>query len=97
MVAVYSTPHLELFQVIEGSAHDSSTGILHSLGLVSRSTTDRAASVSFSPCGKLLACLGAGKVVELFRSDSAIDNTVKYESINKSGLLESRGQQAWYM
>ena len=80
MVAAYSTPQLEVFQVVEGSAHDSSTGILHSLGLISRSMPDRAASVSFSPCGKLLACLGAGKVVELFRSDSSTCDACEYHS-----------------
>lgn len=67
VVAGYSTPQLEVFQVKEGIDTDDNTGILHSLGLVNRATPDRAACVSFSPCGKLLACLGAGKVVELFK------------------------------
>ncbi len=67
VVAAYSTPQLEVFQVLEGDIQNSGTAILHALGLVNRAMTDRAASVSFSPCGKILACLGAGKVVELFR------------------------------
>lgn len=69
VVAAYSTPHLEVFRVNEGAAQAATTseGLLHSLGFVPRSMNDRAASVGFSPCGKLLACLGSGKTVELFR------------------------------
>ena len=68
-MAGYSTPQLEVFKVDGSGVQDQSTdlSILRSLGLVSRSTTDRGAAVSFSPCGKLVACLGAGKAVELFK------------------------------
>lgn len=41
--------------------------LLVSLGELPRSTSDRAAQVSFSPNGRLLACLGSGKATEIFR------------------------------
>lgn len=69
VVAAYSTPQLEVFKVEEGLSQAQGSGhlLLHSLGFVPRASNDRAASVSCSPCGKLLACLGSGKAVELFK------------------------------
>ena len=69
MVAGFAEPQLELFEVVGGDNGPSTSGrdVLHSLGSLTRQTTDRVAGLQFSGHGSLLACLGAGKAVELFR------------------------------
>ena len=75
VVAGFAEPQLELFEVVGGDNGPSTSGreVLHSLGSLTRQATDRAAGLQFSGHGTLLACLGAGKAVELFRSASARD------------------------
>jgi hypothetical protein len=74
LVAAFSEPQLEVFRVAEekqgGERTQEVSGrtLLHSLGMVLRSTPERAAALLFHPTANLLACLGAGKSVELFRS-----------------------------
>lgn len=69
----YSSPVVELLRVVthveEEGEPPSSSGrdVLYSLGEVPRATADRAADIVFSPDGALVACLGAGKTVEIFR------------------------------
>jgi len=79
LVAAFSEPFLEVFRVAqregEGAPSVPPPGVsgrtlLHSLGMVPRSTPERAAALLFHPTANLLACLGAGKSVELFRSFS---------------------------
>ena len=69
VVAGFAEPQLELFEVVGGDNGPSTSGreMLHSLGSLKRQTTDRAAGLQFSGHGALLACLGSGKAVELFR------------------------------
>lgn len=64
-----SEPVVDLFSVESEADELSGSGrqLLQPLGQVSRATPDRAAQIRFSPAGDLLACLGAGKAIEIFR------------------------------
>lgn len=79
VVAGYTDPHLEVYCINQEPREQSpGSDFLVSMGLVGKSTTDRTASLSFSPLGDLLACLGAGKAVEIFRSSllSTLSSTI---------------------
>ena len=68
LIAGYATPQLEVFSIQEGmEASTSGRSILGSLGTVQRSTPGRTAGLHFSPDGQVLACVGSGKALELYK------------------------------
>lgn len=70
VVVGYANPVLELFKVASEEEEDPGTSgrkVLISIGDVQRTTTDRATQVSISPDGLLVACLGSGKAIEIYR------------------------------